>query len=258
MSGSTNLLASWEEQEEETRGAFRVTRISVGGDPHVRAILDAVVDRYNAVSGRERPSAEDLQALIGQKVTLVRTGENMFGSGILNAQEGKLFESSRGLGILPKGARSKGFVVNPEKVLDVFPGYDAAGPSEMVRKVRDHFPILQPLTQERFNELPAESSTLSLCMFGSYRMPDSTAAGSIYLATNYLREDDIIEGVLLIRPEHGVSEHGSVWGQQLLRSSFGEVVGFEPISFAEGLELCNLDFDFAYECLLGGKPVVAE
>jgi len=251
VSGSTNLLTAWEEQEEETEGAFRVVRIAVGGDAHVRAILDAVVHSYNFLAERERPSEEDLQLLVGSKVTLVQAGSNMFGGGLLNAQEGKLFESTGGLGILPKGARSKGFRVTPSKVLDVFPGYATADAVEMVSKVRAHFPKLTPLTQERFRELPFESETLSLCMFGTYRMPDTDCPGSIYLASNYMAEDDILEGVVLLRPGHGFSEHGSVWGQQILRFSMGEVVGFEPISFAEGIHLCDLDFEEAYEQIIG-------
>jgi hypothetical protein len=88
-------------------------------------------------------------------------------------------------------------------------------------------------------------------------MPDSTATDALYLVSNYLREDDIIEGVLLIREEHGFSEHGSIWGRQLLGGNFGEVVGYQPISFAEGLALCELPFDAAYERLLGNCVAVA-
>lgn len=245
MSG-TNLLTSWEERQESWGDGHTVVSFSVGGDAHAQAILDAVVDRYNVLTNRPRPSEEDLIELIGEKVTIVQTGGNVMGAGLINAQEGKLFEGQGGLGILPKGARSKGFRVDPRKVLDVLPGYSTEEAAKLVRAARDHFPVVKPLTQERLNELPANSDTLSLCVFGTYPMPDTPAPGSIYLVSNYMSEDDIIEGVLLIRPEYGVSEHGSVWGRALARGRFGEVVGYDPISFAEGLRLCNMEFDEAH------------
>lgn len=245
MSGSTNLLASWEEQEEVVDGWRRIT---IGpGDPHTRAILDAVVDRYNAVTGRPRPTEEDLYDLIGQKVTLVQSGENYIGGRLLNAQEGKLFTGTRGYGILPKGARSKGFVVRPEKVVDVLPGYATDEAVKLVAEVRAKLPVLKPLTQERLDELPYSSQTLSLCLFGGYATPEGVQPDAIYLASGYYgQEDDIVEGVVLLRPEYGFSEHGSIYGKQLLGLPMGEVVGFQPISFAEGIKLCDVDYDEAF------------
>jgi hypothetical protein len=252
MSGQTNLLTSWEAKEESLEGGFRVTRIHFGGDRHVMAILGAVVERYNVLSERPRPNEDDLKLLIGSKVTLIRTGENMLGSNMLVAQEGKLFEGSGGMGILPKGARSKGFRVQPEYVLDVLPGYDTAQAEELVGKVRSHFPQVQALTQERLAELPTNSETLGLCMFGTYRMPWGSQTDALYLASEYFPTDDIVQGIVLLRGENGVSEHGSVYGQDLLRTHvFGEVVGYEPITFGEGIALCDLPFDAAYERLLG-------
>lgn len=256
MSNGTNLLTSWEEVEEEWGDGHRIVRFTLNGDPHAAAICDAVADHYNALAARPRPTRDDLELLIGEKVTLIQVGGNMMGAGVIAEQEGKLFHGSGDtLGILPKGARSKGYRVDPDKVLDVLPGYSAADAAEMVRRVRDHFPKLKPLTQERLNGLPSNSETLSLCVFGSYRMPDSTATDALYLLSEYMREDDIVEGVLLIREEHGFSEHGSVWGRTLVGGRFGEVVGFEPISFAEGIHLCNLEFEEAYGQVIG--PLVA-
>lgn len=249
MQGRTTLLSSWEERQTGD-GMFTVF---TSGEPHTRAIYEAVVDRYNAVSGRAKPTEEELYDLIDTKVTLVEYGTNMIGGGLLVAQEGKLFIGTRGMGILPKGARRKGVSVKPEKVLDVFRDYSTEEAIAIADEVRAHFPTLRPLTQERLNELPSSSVTLSLCVFGSYRMPDSTATDALYLVSNYLRGDDIIEGVLLIREEHGYSESGSVLGGQLINGNFGEVVGYEPISFSEGLKLCNVPFDEAYDRIIASK-----
>ena len=255
--GQTNLLTSWEEQEESLEGGFRVTRISIGGDRHAMAILAAVVEQYNFLAERPRPSEDDLHLLVGNKVTLVRTGENMVGGGLFVAQEGKLFATPSGLGILPKGARSKGFRVQPEKVLDVFPGYDTDSAIEVVGRVRSYFPQVRQLTQERLEEMPSQygetSHALGLCLFGTYRMPDGHQTDALVLMGEYDKENDIVDGgVVLLRPSVGVSEHGSAYGRDLLHTHvLGEVVGYEPISFAEGIELCNLEFEEAYRRVIG-------
>jgi hypothetical protein len=51
-----------------------------------------------------------------------------------------------------------------------------------------------------------------------------------------------VEGVLLISPEYGDSEHGSVYGQDLMRMG-GEVVGFKGMSAGAAMQLTNEDFD---------------
>lgn len=248
----TNLLTSWEEKEERVEGGFIVRSFSIGGDRHAMAIMNAVVGRYNFLAQRARPSEDDLNLLLGEKVTLVRTGDNVLGGGLLVAEEGKLFQSASGFGLLPKGARSKGWRIYPEKVLDVFPGYDSASAVEVAGRVREHFPKLKPLTRERLEELPTNSETLSLCLFGTYQMPDSAQCDALYLASEYWPEDDIVEGIVLLRPQHGFSESGSRYGDQLVyKDILGVVEGFEPISFAEGIHLCNLDFEEAYEQVIG-------
>lgn len=257
--GQTNLLKSWEVREEALSDGHIVRSFTIGGDRHSMAILGAVVDRYNVLTDRRRPEPEALERMVGEKVTLIQAGTNALGGGILVAQEGKLFIGDRTgrLAIMPKGARSKGYVVKPEDVLDVFPGYDTAQAVELVGKVRSHFPELRELTLDRLKELPTNSETLSLGMFGTYVMPWGKQADALYLASEYIPGDDIVEGVLLLRGENGVSEYGSGYGEDFLRGhTLGEIVGFEPISFAEGLHLCELSFDEAYEQIMD-RTVVA-
>lgn len=250
MSGVT-LLTSWEERREELTGGMYAVRIS-SGEPHTRAIFAAVIDRYGEVTKRPRPTVEELEQFIDAKVTLVQHGENFIGGGVLAAEEGRLFKTSSGvLGILPKGKRSKGLRVKPDNVLDLIPGWAADEAAKLVGQVREHMPTLRPLTQERLLELPSNSDTISLCVFGEHHLPDSRQADALWLIRNYLRGDDIVEGVLLCRPEHGVSENGSIWGRQLLGSNVGEVGGFSPITFAEAIELCDADFDEAYAQIMG-------
>jgi hypothetical protein len=188
-------------------------------------------------------------------------GETMFGAGVVKAQEGTIFAGSspNTLGILPKRARRKGFRVNPEKVIDVFPGYDTAAAQKSIDAVRAHFPAVTEITRERLEQLPeydGSDQEITLCAFGTWHMPDGTATDAIQLIATYDRENDICDGgVLLIRPERGISEHGSCYGNQIQRQ-FGEVVGFEPISFKRAIELCDMDFDEAYASIIptaGGK-----
>lgn len=256
--GQTNLLNSWEEPEEEDLSdGVRVTRFMASGERHRTAITDAVIDRYNAILERRRPHEKDLYLMADQKVTLIQAGENMFGARLLNAQEGKLVTGSFGVGLIPKGARTKGFKVSPDRVLDLLPGYDTDQAVELVRRVRAHFPEVRAITQERLKELPTNSETLGLCAFGSYVMPWGKQTDALYLASEYWPSDDIIEGIVLLRGENGVSETGSIYGRQLLEGNFGEVVGYQPIDFAEGIHLCNLVFDEAYEQIIGATRATA-
>jgi len=171
------------------------------------------------------------------------------------AREGKLFQGSQGVAILPKGKRTKGFRVDPGKVIDVFGGWCVDEVSEFVAEMRGaHYPELRNLTQERLEELPGEDqgpSVCSLAVFGSN--PLFGATDCIWLIGEYWPEDDICDrNVLLIRPEFGTSEPGSCYGRDLLRNrALGEIVGFEPISFSEAIELCNVDFDVALDRIVG-------
>jgi hypothetical protein len=59
-----------------------------------------------------------------------------------------------------------------------------------------------------------------------------------------------VEGVLFLRPEHGFSEHGSVFGRYLLRCG-GEIIGTPVVSFADAIALTNQDYDAALALVTG-------
>lgn len=252
----TNLLSGLVEKDEESHTpGFRVIKLS--GEPYANAMTNIVVANYNRITGRPVPTVEDLQAKIGEKVTLVRSGANMIGASLLNAIEGKLFPSTRGegqIGILPKGARTKGYLVDPEKLVDLIDGYSTATAQQFAADVRAVYPELVNLTQERLEQLPGEGQggdTLSLALLGEWRLPDSRAVDAIWLLGEYWKDEDICDqSVLLIRPEHGTSEHGSVFGQQLLGNrAIGEIVGFPGISFRDAIHMCDVDFNEASQAI---------
>jgi len=241
-----NLLSSLVEKKD-VRDGFTIVNLS--GEPYAAAIVNAVTANYHRVTGRPKPDEQMLEEMIGEKVTLILGGANMLGSGLLIAREGKLFRgSSGGVSILPKGKRKNGYRLDSGKVVDVFEGWVAGEAAATVAVVRAHYPNLVNLTQERLEQLPGEDQgpeVCSLAVFGSN--PLFGATDCIWLIGEYWPEDDICDrNVLLIRPEFGVSEHGSCYGRDLLRNrALGEVVGFEPISFSEAISLCDLDFDEA-------------
>jgi hypothetical protein len=251
----TTLITSVVERPIDGSGLIS---ISISGEPYAAAGVGLVVSNYARVTGRNRPAREDLEAMLGEKVTLIIGGENMLGSSLLVAREGRLFQGSGGaLAILPKGKRSKGYRVDPERVLDMFPGWVTNVAEANVKAVREQYPELRNLTQERLNELPASSDMCTLALLG--RNPVFGGADCLWLIGEYWPEDDICDtNVLLIRPEFGTSEHGSCYGQELLRNrALGEVVGFEPISFSDAIKLCSVDFDEAIATVLGERRPVA-
>ena len=266
MTGETELLTSvtFEPVEDEDRpDGFTTTRIEVGGNPAESAILNAVSHHWHRVLGRQRRTPDETQEWlaerIGKKVTLVWRGENVFGAGMLKAREGRLFEGNRTgqLALMPKGARRNGYVIDTAKVIDVLDGYAGVEAKSLAEQVRAHFPKVRKLTRERLLELPGETDDRQPCklaLFGTHRLPDSETYDAIWLINSYWPDDDIVEGVLLVRPEHGTSEHGSVYGQQLLHGlPVGEVVDFESLSWAEAVRLCELDFDEASAIALGKR-----
>lgn len=246
MSNSDSmLLAPWEEKQD---GAFTV--FSVGGDNHCRAIINAVAAHYHRLSGKAPVTEESLRELADKSITLITTGENMLGAKMLKSQQGRVVVTGDGrLGLLPKGARSKGSYLRASNVLDFFNGYCPDVAQKSVDDVRAHFPQLREITQERLEQLPQDrSETITFAAFGTWQLPGETPCYDTWiLASEYDRENDIVDGgVLLCRPDSGFSEHGSQFGRHLTHAyTMGEVVGFEPISFGEALELCDLDHDEA-------------
>lgn len=251
---TTTLLDSY----DRTPDADGTVSFMMSGDGHCKAIVNAVTARYNALLGRPKPTVEQLEALIDQKVTLIKAATNAYGAPGITAMEGTLFAGKTGhLALLPKRAKRNGYQITPSDIIDLFLGYghtgDAAG---LVNEARGHFPYLTEIDHERLCELPEYdldsevSESITLCAFGTWKMPDSTAVDAIQLIATYDKENDICDGgVLLIRPEHGTSEHGSSYGRQII-SNFGEVQGFEPITFKEGIDLCDIPFGEAYERII--------
>jgi len=236
----TLLTSIVEHPEPSSVPGTQVTRLSVGGDPDAEAIVAAVTADYHRVTGRPPVTDEQLAGLVTHKVTLLRIGENMLGARAIVASPGTIFRGSR-LALLPKGSRRHGFGISAGSVLDVAPGY--AGVEvlrQRVAAVRATLPDLTELTKERLAQLPTRGRDCTLAVFCTWQLPHATAPGAIWLLHSYLPGDDIAEGVLLVRPELGVSEHGSVFGRQLLQLG-GEIVDAPVVPWREALRLVDDD-----------------
>lgn len=251
----TVVLSSIVEEVSNERG-FQTTSFTLTGEPHAAALMDAVLTDYHHVTGRPKVTEEMLRSHVGRSVSLLRSGESAFGAGSIQTTQGTIFEGRGGaIAYLPKGARKNGIRLNPDGVLDVEVGYNKEDVlAGRVKAVVDMFPRLEPLTLERLRALPEtapQPAQIGLVVFGTWPGPGGRSAGAIWCLHSYMHEDDIAEGYLILRPEAGTSEHGSIYGQQLLRFTVGRVVNPPALSFAEAMDLGDLDYHEALAQIVG-------
>jgi hypothetical protein len=231
-----------------------VVSFSMSGEPHAAAIVDAVIADYHRVTGRPPITAEQRGELVTQKVTLLRVTTGMVGARAIVASPGTIFQASGRLGLLPKGKRREGYRISADALLDVQPGYTAVEQlDQRVATVRAGLPQLTELTKARLAQLPSNGGDCSLAVFGTWRLPDKSSAGAIWLLRSYLGGGDIAQGLLLVRPEDGLSEHGSVLGEQLLQVG-GEIIGAPVLPWQEALALVDADYATVLARVTGRRP----
>ncbi|MDP9403825.1 MAG: hypothetical protein M3P85_10990 [Actinomycetota bacterium] len=174
----------------------------------------------------------------------------MLDAGMILTEEGTLFND--GIALLPKGKRRNGHRLSADSVLDVIPGYDHASLAARVAAVRAQFPEVRELTSERVAALPVDSADCTLAVFGRWRMPDVVGTDAVWLLSGFLPDDEIVEGVLFVRPDVGVSEHGSIYLADLLAVG-GEIVGAPVVSYAKALEMTDWDHDAVLALVRGAS-----
>lgn len=220
-----------------------VTITSLSGDPHTNAVAAAVAAHYTQLAGRPCVTTQTLRSLVGRKVSVLCKQEGALGHSAVQTLAGTVCEGTRGLMILPRGARKRGFSLHPAAVLDVEPGY--AGEEILTARaeeVRAWMPELTGLTREHLCSLPTRGSRVTLAVFGTYRFPGGPIHGALWLLHSYDPEADIAEGVLIVPPGAAESEHGSIYGRSLLRMNLGVVTGFAPVSLADALTLIDAEY----------------
>jgi hypothetical protein len=244
VSWNTILDGIVQERGPSATPGFSVIRITLGGERYANGLVDAVTAAYRD----ERPAVtrEQLEEMVNQKVALLRVSQGAYGAGSIQSIAGAIFQGQRGLAILPKGKRTQGLSleasINDGLLLAVATGYASeAKLAADVLEVRATLPEVAKLTTEHLAALPKRGRSCSLAVFGTYPfVGERRIPGSIGLCYEYDPEDDIVENVMIIPPGHdAVSEHGSCYGRNLLEMPVGVVVGFEPISFDEAIELTD-------------------
>lgn len=236
------LLSSVVEHDEPgSTPGIRATSFSMSGDPHAAAIVAAVITDYHRVTGRRPVTDQQLADLVDHQVTLLRVGESMLGASGIVASPGTIFRSTA-LGLRPKGKQRHGYRIDAGSVLDLEPGYSGVDAlRDRVDGVRATLPHLTELTRERLARLPGSGGDCTLAVFGTWRLPHVASAGAIWLLRAYLRASDIAEGLLLVRPQDGVSAEGSIPGRDLLDFG-GEIVDAPVIPWREAVALADDDY----------------
>lgn len=247
----TMLLSSMTQEPVESGPGSTVIRLTPGGDPPHAALVDAVIDRWQfgdeVAHMTDSDKEDELRARADEKVTVITWGENMFGARMIKAHEGRVKDVGGRLAWMPKGARTRGFYLNAGKVLAWYDGWNTDLAAEGNRIVTEFFPKLEPLTLDDLLALPSSSDERNhpkLAVFGTN--PIFEAPSCVWLIGSYDPDDDIVDdSVLLIDSRFGVSEHGSSYGQQLLRFPVGVITGWKGCTFREALRLCDVSHEEA-------------
>ena len=238
---SFNSLVSGMVKRDRGDGTFSVM---LSGESHANAYAAAVGGLYHILTDRSDVRYEQLEALVGQKVTLLTRGTGTFGHSTIDTLPGKVFQSRNGLGILPKGKRTKGFdltgMFQKGRLLDLELGYGGEQKiANRIESVKAQLPTLSPLTPEVLATLPGEfeDRDVSVAVLGSYAFPEGPIHGAIWLL--YRRYEGILDGVLIVPPGLAESENGSVYERDLLRMNVGVIEGFGGMPFSEALDLAD-------------------
>lgn len=237
---STVLMTSVTQSPEESQNGFTVTRIAVSGDPIQSLVVGAVVEAYPHHYPMPTIDWAHLAASKA-KVAVLRSGSNMLGAEMITADEGTIFTGrDGGPALLPKGKRKNGYRLPADKLLDMTTGYGTGELSARLSSVQSSLPALSPLTADDFRTLPTHGGTCKLAVMGRYGFErDNLTHLAVWLLHTYLPSDDICEGVLYLPGNVGFSEHGSIYGRQLL-SLAGKVEGFTPVPLVTAMEWIDI------------------
>jgi hypothetical protein len=257
-SSSTVVMSSIVKSSRRTGPGACVVTFDPAGEPHATAMVEAVIAFYPDATARPAPGPQDLAAYFGTKVTLLRHGKSLFGAQSLTIEEGTLIPATSNaspdpvrVGLRPKGGHGRAFVLACADILDVQPGYGHAGlMRERIAHVRDRLPRLKPLTGKHLAHLPSPEVSeelaeagkpvpIGLALMGTWRMGDITSPAAVWLIHSYDPGHDIAEGYLLISEAHGYSEHGSVYGRDLLRFG-GRIIDPPQLVFDDAFTLGRL------------------
>lgn len=235
------VLSGLNPQTRTTDDGVTVTEYLATGDDARNALVKTVAALF-----RDLPPT----LIYDTPVTILQYGETMFGAPLIDCAEGRLFPRDGYVAFLPKGARTRAFRLKTENILAVARGF---GQGDRLKEHVDSYvnalPHAGPLTQEHLNALPSRGRTCTLAAVGTSPFFGATLPG-IWLVHSYLAEADIAEGVFVVPDGHGaVTEHGSVYGRDLLRR-FAKVEGSISVPLSDAL-----DYTFGRACRVAKETV---
>jgi hypothetical protein len=230
------------------------------GEPTARAIVEAVAADYRTTNHPSAPETVDLTPFVGHHVTVLVTTRNAFGAPAIATAEGRLTSSRRNaFGLVRRGRSGKEIQLDPLGVLDIEIGHRDTGVfAARVQTTRRRYPRrLEPVTRDHLLALPEQApdpARIALVLFGTWPTPEGASPGALWLLHSYLRDDDIAEGVLLLRPEHGYSEHGSAYGRHLLSLNAGVVCDPPALTLDDALDLTSQPYEDALRTFTEHHP----
>ena len=234
------LYSSWQQLDSEPSSIPGI-RVTESSPQQSRAA------RIRLLAGR---ATVDLTAFVGQRVTLARVSEDIMGWPVIAATEGRVVdgaafgESSPAL--VPKGGRGTRAWFR-QRVLHVVAGY---GQVQALQAWLDAqmAGLPQPVTLDALMSLPDVERTsdrvdeIGLALEGEH----CGVPGCRWFLTDYDREGGIGNGFLVMpaNPYGLVSEHGSVYGRDLLGGGWFQVPVPSGVTFGSlvdrwSLEVCD-------------------
>lgn len=237
----TTALSGLNPQTRTTDNGVTVTEYSLTGDANRNVLVDTVAALF-----RDLPPT----LVYDEPVTILQYGRTVFGVPIIDVAEGRLFPRDGYVAFLPKGARTRAFRLKTENILAVARGFRQGDRLQgHVDSYVNALPLAGPLTQEHLNALPSRGRTCTLAAVGTSPFFDGPLPG-IWLLHSYLAEADIAEGVFVVPDGYGaVTEHGSVYGRDLLRR-FAKVEGSISVPLSDAL-----DYTFGRACRVAKETV---
>lgn len=203
----------------------------------------------------------------GQKVTVLRAHTTWLGGTALAAHEGRWLKPLDGW--IPKGGQGSRYIPAQDRDL-VLPGWQATALT--THPAITGQPALTELTRAdltqlpRYDDLPGQgddvdpdqwpSPAIGLVAYGTWTVLGDQVPGAAWLLYAYDPDTDIAEGYLGVPEGPWYSEHGSVYGEQLLANpNMGRVASIPPgLTFATCMQLEHRVLDW----LRTGRDPISE
>jgi hypothetical protein len=197
-----------------TEGGFIRRTIEVGRSGPQAGEMLARLEAYQGPTPDEITECINRALTTQAKVTVLRRGENYLGAPFFQVRQGRLFQGSKGVALLPTGKRTHGIVLGD--VVDIVEGASQVELDLLASRLTEGtgLPSTSRLCAEDLEDVSSANPLAVLWThpgFGSGAVP-----GCVWIIDSV--EDDIVNGYLWCPPSELCSEHGSVEVKDLMVS----------------------------------------